>query len=75
MNLVNEEQYREIVSGSEGQALDGIWAYFEVPGPPFGDQPAIAAWGFEKCKEAFFEILSRLLLENRIKLGKNGVLL
>ena len=76
LTYLTEAQYEIIVDGATGQALDGVWAFFEVSGCLFEtDDVLLEIWGFEKCRDAFLEVLGRLLAEGRIKLAKSGVFL
>ena len=76
LTYLTEAQYETILDGASAQALGGVWAFFEVSGCLFEtDDVLLEIWGFEKCRDAFLEVLGRLLTEGRIKLAKSGVFL
>ena len=76
ITCLTDNQYSVITQNSSGQALSGVWAFFEVGGCLLEtEEIPLEVWGFEKCRHAFLEVLFQLLLDGRIRLAKSGVFL
>jgi hypothetical protein len=61
---MEEERFLEVCCNAETQSLDGIWSQLQYDMPSFTGQ-----------RDLFFQVLERLLQEQRIKLHRRGVFL
>lgn len=66
-SLLSENEYKELAAAAEDQSLDSVFSY-SIPDIIEGDKE----FSFEQRKEVFFDVLSRLLKDNRIRLSRHG---
>lgn len=72
---ISDEQYALLLENAKGQSIDGIWVHFEYAEPPFGPPSMLERFGLTACREAFFDLLQRLVFDGELALGKDGALL